>query len=246
MSRYLDRCGGCFASGDVVLADGGRKPIQDVQPGDRLKGGVVKCVVEMRFPANQPCPTVDLGGGVVVTPWHPVRSQLRSPAWAFPSTLARTELRTVYAVYSLLLESGSAFTIGEWDAVALGHELHDPVAAHAFFGSRAAVEQSLAPMLGYARGRVVLRADCMVRSADNLVCGFRPDAELLRQHAHPVELLLAQQLETLTAEQKQRLEQLAMPEDDGSLEERAEQLEQRARGLAQLHAEWSRQLQVCA
>jgi uncharacterized protein YegL len=179
MSRYLDRCGGCFASGDVLLADGTRKAIQHVAAGDRVRvrGGedVVQCVVEMRF-AEGVCPQmVDLGAGVVVTPWHPVRA---NGAWTFPADLAAPRPQRVEAVYSLVLETQGAFTIGQWDAVGLGHGFSDGAAAHAYFASREAVLGDLRRMRGFAAGRVVLGADCMLRGPDGLVCGLDAAAEL--------------------------------------------------------------------
>lgn len=114
---------------------------------------------------------VDLGDGVVVTPWHPVREA--GGCWVFPADLRKTELR-YGALYSLLLEDGSAFRIGGWEGIALGHGESGPVAGHAFFGSRDAVVRSLRECQGFESGRVIISG--VRRASDGRVSGFIPAA----------------------------------------------------------------------
>jgi len=101
-----------------------------------------------------------------------------SGAWTFPADLAAPRPQRVEAVYSLVLETQGAFTIGAWDAVGLGHGFTDGAAAHAYFACRAAVLADLRRMQGFPAGRVVLGADCMLRGPDGLVCGLDAAAEL--------------------------------------------------------------------
>jgi len=175
MASFNNAAGGCFAAGLVLLATGERRAVSDIAPGDRLAAGsevvVVDRVVETRFRDDQMAELVDLGDGVLATPWHPVR--LANGEWKFPADLKPTIRRHVPAVYCFFLEQGGTYTIGEWEAVALGHELEGPVVSHPFFGSRARVAQSL-DALPATNGRVILSAgNCLERDQDGLVCGFR-------------------------------------------------------------------------
>lgn len=174
MSNFNNSAGACFASGLVRLANG-TKQVSEVVAGDIVwgdRGPVrVECVVETRFAPGQPVDLVDLGDGVLATPWHPVRS---AGCWAFPVDLAPKAARHVPAVYSLLLAEGGVFTIGGWETVALGHGIEEEKAAHPFFGSRTTVEACLSLLPGRAAGQVVLTGyDCLDRNDEGLVCGLR-------------------------------------------------------------------------
>jgi hypothetical protein len=174
MSSFNNSAGACFASGLVRMAEG-MKQIYEVAAGDFVMGENgpvrVECVVETRFALGQSVNLVDLGDGVLSTPWHPVRTL---GGWAFPVDLQPMGFRQVPAVYSLLLAEGGVFTIGGWETVALGHGLEEGKAAHPFFGSRSRVEACLSLLPGRAAGHVVLTGyDCLDRSAAGLVCGLR-------------------------------------------------------------------------
>jgi len=172
MALFNSAQGACFVSGAVELAHGGVKDISEVQAGDVLASANgsrrVACVVVT--PADDRS-VVDLGDGVVVTPWHPVREA--GGCWVFPADLRKTELR-YGALYSLLLEDGSAFRIGGWEGIALGHGESGPVAGHAFFGSRDAVVRSLRECQGFESGRVIISG--VRRASDGRVSGFIPAA----------------------------------------------------------------------
>merc|ERR1711937_342972 len=175
MATFNNASGGCFATGLVLLASGERREVSEIVAGDRLAAGsevvVVDRVVETRFGEDQMAELVDLGDGVLATPWHPVR--LADAQWKFPADIKPTVSLHVPAVYCFFLESGGTFTIGGWEVVALGHELAGPVVSHPFFASRERVAKAL-DALPTADGRVILRAgQCLERDQDGLVCGFR-------------------------------------------------------------------------
>jgi hypothetical protein len=178
MATFNNAAGGCFASGLVLLASGERRPVAEIAAGDRLAVGggvvVVDRVVETRFSDEQTTDLVDLGDGVLATPWHPVRAA--GGDWRFPADIKPTVSLHVPAVYCFFLEDGGSYTIGGWEAVALGHELQGPVVSHPFFASRERVAKSL-DALPTANGRVILRGgQCLERDSDGLVSGFRaPD-----------------------------------------------------------------------
>jgi hypothetical protein len=171
MSLFNSAQGSCFLSGAVELANGDVKDISLVEAGDVLAtaDGIrrVACVV-VSPAAEDGRPVVDLGNGVVVTPWHPVRAA--GGSWVFPADLRETE-RRCGAVYSLLLENASSFRIGGWDGIALGHGESGPVAGHAFFASRDAVVRSLRTCGGFDCGRVVI-AGVRRSTLDGLIVGF--------------------------------------------------------------------------
>jgi hypothetical protein len=174
MSNFNNAAGACFATGLVRMADG-TKEISEVAAGDLVWGDDgpvrVECVVETRFTADQVVNVVDLGNGVLATPWHPVRA---GGEWVFPIDLQPMATRHITAVYSLLLSDGGVFTIGGWETVALGHGLQEGKAAHAFFGSRSSVEACLRRFPGRAAGHVVLTGyDCLDRDASGLICALR-------------------------------------------------------------------------
>jgi hypothetical protein len=175
MATFNNAAGGCFATGLVLLATGERREVSEIAAGDRLLVGsevvVVDRVVETRFSEDQMAELVDLGDGVLATPWHPVR--VADGTWKFPAEIKPTVSLHVPAVYCFFLENGGTYTIGGWEAVALGHELTGPVVSHPFFASRERVARSL-DALPTANGRVILRAgECLERDHDGLVCGFR-------------------------------------------------------------------------
>jgi hypothetical protein len=175
MATFNNAAGGCFAAGQVLLTTGERRDISEIAAGDRLVAGsdvvVVERVVETRFRGDQMAELVDLGDGVLATPWHPVRAA--GGEWKFPADIKPTVSLQVPAVYCFFLETGGTFTIGGWEAVALGHELTGPVVSHPFFASRERVRTAL-DALPAAKGRVILSAgDCLERDRQGLVCGFR-------------------------------------------------------------------------
>jgi hypothetical protein len=175
MATFNNAAGGCFAAGQVLLTTGERRDISEIAAGDRLVAGsdvvVVERVVETRFRRDQMAELVDLGDGVLATPWHPVRAA--GGEWKFPADIKPTVSLQVPAVYCFFLETGGTFTIGGWEAVALGHELTGPVVSHPFFASRERVRTAL-DALPAAKGRVILSAgDCLERDRHGLVCGFR-------------------------------------------------------------------------
>lgn len=177
MSSLNNAAGPCFARGLVRLQSGAVKPVDQVVAGDVLAvpgeagpGARVECVVATSAGAE----LVELPGGVLVTPWHPVSRP--DGTWVFPAHVGARTAETG-RVYSFLLDRAHRYTVGAWSAVALGHGLQGDVVAHPFFGSRAAVVASLSALRGWRGGRVELAAGaCLERDARGLVCGFTQGA----------------------------------------------------------------------
>lgn len=161
MEVYHNKDNPCFAAGDVALPGGRTKPVDQVAPGDVVVGlggapAVVTCVVATAV-AGGAAELVALPGGVLVTPYHPLRPA-GGTDWAFPAQIARPALRPCATVYSFVLApgpGGAAMRVGGYEAVSLGHGLRDPIAAHPYLGAPA-VLADLAAMEGWAAGRVAL------------------------------------------------------------------------------------------
>lgn len=199
MGVYHSSSAPCFASGSVTKADGQIVDISQIQPGDevvtrygchsnsnnnsntaQVRTARVVCVVVT------PCRDgienlVELDGGVVVTPWHPVRSasnSASSSSWTFPCLLGIVEQRRCSAVYSFVLEGDTSMLIGRYDGVALGHGVkEDPVLEHDYLGTDR-VLLDLAQMPGWENGRILLAPNPAIRdnNGNGRIIGFRHSA----------------------------------------------------------------------
>jgi hypothetical protein len=173
MGRYNNVASGCFAGCMRVLLAGGKEGVEGrwVRVGRLREGmavvtprGARRVVGVLRMPVRREEMCLvgsGLGGGLLVTPWHPV--SLRSGGeWAFPSELARRSVRYTGAVYSILLErdedvdAHSIMVGGVW-GVTMGHGLVESgeqrdVRAHQFYGDYDKVSRALARLPRKAGG----------------------------------------------------------------------------------------------
>ena len=193
----------------MEMSDGTLRPVRDVRRGDRVRvpveqgrgraGGedstitttttaTVQCIVKTRTEAGV-AGLVRLGGegrggGLLVTPYHPVRV---GGVWSFPCALGPVTPVACTAVYSVVLDRGHVLSVGGVACVAMGHSFTDDnnkedgsgvctVVSHPYFGSLL-VRRDLAGMPGYeSRGLVELKHDCLRRDPQTgLVCGFKLD-----------------------------------------------------------------------
>jgi Hint-domain/VWA / Hh protein intein-like len=161
MSRWHNSSTPCFAAGNVRLADGRLVPLDRIVAGDQLHTGqgsaaTVICVVVTECSGHMQ-DLVELEGGVLVTPWHPVRPRGSKDGWKFPADLGMIRSIPCDRVYSLVLEQGaSLFQIGPFEAVSLGHGIEkDEVATHHYLGTNK-VKEDLCRMYGWNNGLVHL------------------------------------------------------------------------------------------
>lgn len=151
--------------GVVVVDHSGSIRIRNVKigqlrRGDKLLGGGVVAYVIKTLMEDNTADLVDLGNGLLVTPYHPVKCpdpslmssssslllSLSSSSWVFPIDLCPQGMRhgvPCGAVVSLILdnkyENYQSFMIHGYEAIALGHDIQDdPVASHGYLGSRGA------------------------------------------------------------------------------------------------------------
>jgi len=176
MAVYHSSGNPCFAGECLVrLADGSQVPVQEVKKGDKVatpnpdRPARVLCVVKTTCHQGK-ADLVQLEGGLVVTPYHPVRVNGK---WHFPRDLGEVMEKDCPFVYSFLLEEGHVMVINGVECVALGHGFEeDQVVAHAYFGSKRVVED-LEAMRGWNDGLVELGPGCLARDlVTGLVCGF--------------------------------------------------------------------------
>merc|ERR1711959_510878 len=112
----------------------------------------VAAVVRTSCPGGQ-AELVELPGGLLATPWHPIRVE---GAWRFPCHLAKPSVQSCAAVYNLVLHGGHAsmFVCGV-ECVVLGHGLEDATAEHEYFGTHRVIED-LERTPGWQQGLVEL------------------------------------------------------------------------------------------
>jgi len=175
MGAYHSSGNPCFHGTCVVqMADGSLKKVNQISRGDRvvtpaITAAEVVCVVKTVCPQGT-AQLVELPGGLLVTPYHPV---LVDGKWQFPCDLGETRERSCNAVYSFVLSEGHTMIINGVPCVSLGHSFQGDVVQHPYFGSQKVVED-LKVMQGWNSGFVQLQTGCMVR-ADNssLVCSLK-------------------------------------------------------------------------
>jgi len=176
MAAYNNCAGPCFA-GECLVAMGGGQPdrrVDSIKQGDLVQSADrtevrVACVVRTEC-ANSIASLVQLPGGLLVTPWHPVMDQ---GSWEFPIYLAESVQRPCEAVYSFVLETGQSMNINNVMCITLAHGITlDPVASHPFYGTTKVLEQ-LCVMPGWRQGLVQLKPGCIARDpTTGLACGF--------------------------------------------------------------------------
>lgn len=193
MSVYHSCSNPCFAGESLVemAADvSTTKRVDCIKKGDRVKvyagysdndnnnndnTAEVVCVVKTHCEGGK-AQLVQLEGGLLVTPYHPVRRP-SDDSWHFPCELGEVRERECSAVYSFVLSTGHVMCINGVMCVTLGHGLDsDEIVRHQYFGSASKVIEDLknVSMEGWTAGLVELYPGCLVRdAASGLVCGIR-------------------------------------------------------------------------
>jgi hypothetical protein len=185
MKSYHSSSRVCFAgSSQVTLADGTLKRVDQVRKGDMvLTPGVsstsaeVVCVLAT-ISRDGRAELVELPGGLLVTPYHPLRLE-DTGKWTFPCDLAPVVSRACDSVYSFVLNEGHVMLINGVQCVSLGHGMEeDEVVRHPYFGTRKVVED-LSRMPGWDKGRVELLSGCVEKDEKTgLVCGLVHPSEI--------------------------------------------------------------------
>jgi len=112
---------------------------------------------------------VELEGGLLVTPYHPVRV---GGVWTFPCDIAAPKVKNIDIVYNFALKDEHVLYINGVEIVGLGHEFSEnAVISHAYFGSKAVI-QDLEKMNGFKDGLVEFYPENFIRNESGLVTGL--------------------------------------------------------------------------
>ena len=150
--------GGCWAPGSAVrMADGSRKAIELIQPGDMVwtEGGnaVVEFTVELGT-HDSPHQNMCMVGNLCLTWYHPVK---QGKIWVPPCTIAEVKAMRMPVVHNLIVSNGHVLDIDGIMTVSLGHCLTEEGVKHAFFGSKERILDAMKGQPGFAERRVVYR-----------------------------------------------------------------------------------------
>eukprot|EP01112_Ceratiomyxa_fruticulosa_P020975 TRINITY_DN7285_c0_g2_i1.p1 TRINITY_DN7285_c0_g2~~TRINITY_DN7285_c0_g2_i1.p1 ORF type:complete len:812 (-),score=239.44 TRINITY_DN7285_c0_g2_i1:113-2548(-) len=175
MYAYHRSSAPCFDGNSIVkMANGEEKKVGLIKKNDMvlsLNGQPAKvlCVIKTHC-ANSKTHLVELEGGLRITPYHPV---FVGDKWCFPLDLGEVKEMPCKAIYSFILESGHIMLINGVKCVSLGHNFHDDVVKHEYFGSKKVVDD-LKKMAGWNVGLVEFStAGCLRRDEQSgLVIGF--------------------------------------------------------------------------
>eukprot|EP00798_Chlamydomonas_sp_ICE-L_P026003 gene26003-11694_t len=143
-------------------------------------GALVQCVITYSAVATVKLP----GSGLVITPWHPVRSPagtwhfpadlLLDPAPMLPDSAPLVPDLSTQVVYNYVLASGHIASVDGVECVTLGHGFQEDVVRHPFFGSQAVVEE-LQMLPGWSDGFIQMdsaEGGCRVDATTGLVCSL--------------------------------------------------------------------------
>lgn len=61
------------------MQDGSRRPIKQIQKGEKVQGGIIKCIVKTKV--FNWIEMIKLGD-LIITPWHPIKMNSQ---WIFPA-----------------------------------------------------------------------------------------------------------------------------------------------------------------
>lgn len=166
MASYHNPSGGCFAAHcRVEMANGQKKPIVDLKPGDIVStpSGPAQVIALVSCGSGKRAqPMVQLGD-LCITPWHPI--VLPNGKWGFPTDLVPFQDRIISTVYNLVLTSGHVVNVEGYECITLGHGFTEPIAAHPYFGTDAVIKD-LMKQPGWAEGRPVFKNLVATHDAD--------------------------------------------------------------------------------
>ena len=156
MASFYNSGGGCFhGENRVLMADGSRKAIKDVNPEDMVwtPEGPANVVCLVTIGSKRPAQTMVQINGLCITPWHPIRLKAGGP-WVFPADHYLFGERLIQTVYNFVLTKGHVVDVEGFECITLAHGFQEPVAKHDYFGT-SAVLNDLAKQPGYFQGRPV-------------------------------------------------------------------------------------------
>jgi hypothetical protein len=170
--------GPCFlGDGQVLMADGTTKRVDELYAGDLVHGGhQVQCVIKTLVTHAM---IVRLGDGIGCgfTEWHPVQIEGK---WFHPNSLKTPVKTSTDAIYNFVLKSGHTLTINGVITCTQGHEFEGPVIGHSYFGKRQAgvrhIIDDLMKSPGWDTGYVIWKNVRVFYDPDtNMISGMDAD-----------------------------------------------------------------------
>lgn len=156
MAVFHNSGGGCFhGENRVLMADGSRKTIKEINPEDQVwtPEGPANVVCLVTIGSKRPAQTMVQINSLCITPWHPIRLKAGG-AWVFPADHYLFGERLIQTVYNFVLNRGHIVDVEGYECITLAHGFQEPVAKHDYFGT-SAVLNDLAKQPGYFQGRPV-------------------------------------------------------------------------------------------
>jgi len=153
MAVFYNSGGGCFhGENRVLMADGSRKAIKDVNPEEQVwtPEGPANVVCLVTIGSKRPAQTMVQINSLCITPWHPIRLKAGGP-WIFPADHYLFGERLIQTVYNFVLNKGHVVDVEGYECITLAHGFEEPVAKHDYFGT-SAVLNDLAKQPGYFQG----------------------------------------------------------------------------------------------
>ena len=173
MNCYYNAGGGCFDGNCLVrMANGSNKRVKDIQKGDKIKSeGVVLTVLSVIeiLSIDNYVPMVELEGGLLVTPKHPIKI---GGEWFKPDELGEVQLRKCSAVYNFVLNDGHLIEVNNIVCATLGHGFKGQKVEHPYFGTIQII-QDLKRLPNFSKGFVQLKMNQFFRDQfSQKICGI--------------------------------------------------------------------------
>ena len=177
MAVFHNSGGGCFhGENRVLMADGSRKAIKEINPEDQVwtPEGPANVVCLVTIGSKRPAQTMVQINSLCITPWHPIRLKAGG-AWVFPADHYLFGERLIQTVYNFILNRGHIVDVEGYECITLAHGFQEPVAKHDYFGT-SAVLNDLAKQPGYFQGRPVYQNLAAKKDpATGLIIGWYDD-----------------------------------------------------------------------
>ena len=158
MTIFNTADGGCFSGDNTVrMADDSFIFVHQILKGDLVwtPEGPATVVAVIKRRVGRPIKMCKFPGGLLITPWHPVRAS-GDKSWVFPCLwLGKVDHYRMECFYDFVLDKHHVVEINATEVLTLGHGFQEPVAKHEYYGTTA-VLNDLRKEEGWAKGFVEL------------------------------------------------------------------------------------------
>ncbi|XWV25785.1 hypothetical protein QJ857_gp1303 [Tupanvirus soda lake] len=170
MQSYNNSSAPCFhPSALVKLYNGEIMPITLLRKGDLVctdNGSSARVLCVIKYICNSPTTEFVNLNGLLITPWHPVRS---NGQFVFPNKLGPVITIPCTEVYNVVLETDHIIILNNIECVTLGHSFTQGDANHPYFGNNKQIVSDLSCFTGWVNGFIQMEISNIHR---NLVTGL--------------------------------------------------------------------------